>query len=74
MQNQLHGNGVFTWASSKKTYTGEWKNNKMDGKGHMIYPDGKEYIGDFENDMRHGSGLYTFGDGREYEGEWSKGK
>ena len=49
-------------------------NNKMHGKGHMIYPDGKEYIGDFDNDLRHGQGLYKFGDEREYEGGWFKGK
>ena len=46
-QNQLHGHGTFTWASTKKKYIGEWENNKMHGKGHMIYPDGKEYVGEF---------------------------
>lgn len=72
--NVLQGKGTFTWKNTGKKYTGEWMNNRMHGKGHMIYSDGKEYIGDFDNDLRHGQGLYKFGDEREYEGGWFKGK
>jgi hypothetical protein len=46
----------------------------MHGKGHLIWPDGKEYIGDFVEDKRHGHGKFKWKDGREYEGQWQKGK
>lgn len=46
----------------------------MHGKGHLIWPDGKQYIGEFEEDKRHGKGKFTWKDGREYDGGWVKGK
>jgi hypothetical protein len=40
----------------------------MHGKGHLIWPDGKEYIGEFIDDKRHGHGIFKWTDGRQYEG------
>jgi 1-phosphatidylinositol-4-phosphate 5-kinase len=28
----------MTWVSTKETYVGEWKDNKMSGKGRFTYP------------------------------------
>ncbi|MDG2355255.1 MAG: trypsin-like peptidase domain-containing protein [Paracoccaceae bacterium] len=52
------------------SYTGEWQNDKMHGKGTYIFAnkeDGK-YEGDFLNDEFSGYGILTLGDGSRYEG------
>jgi len=36
----------------------------MNGKGIMIWSDGKKYEGDFINDNKQGYGAYFWGDGR----------
>lgn len=46
----------------------------MNGKGIMIWADGKRYEGDFLNDNKHGYGVYYWGDGRKYEGYWDNNK
>ena len=33
--------GVYQW-SDGRTYEGEWKNNKMDGKGTFSWADGRK--------------------------------
>jgi hypothetical protein len=38
----------------KKSYVGQWLNNKMHGEGHLTWPDGKQYIGHFDEDKRQG--------------------
>lgn len=35
---------------------GQWRDNKMNGKGTFTFPDGKMYIGEYKNDLRHGYG------------------
>jgi len=44
--NEIQGRGIYIW-SDKKTYEGDWLNNKMHGHGHLVWPDGKQYIGEF---------------------------
>jgi hypothetical protein len=39
-----------------KVYDGEWKNNKMNGKGTLTWADGKKYEGNFVEDKRDGHG------------------
>ena len=36
--------GRYQW-SDGRTYNGDWKNNKMDGKGEFSWADGRKYIG-----------------------------
>ncbi len=57
---------------------GDWKNDKMNGNGKMIDPDGDVvYDGEFKDDLFHGHGVYNssceFGD-ITYEGEFANGK
>ena len=37
-------------------YEGEFKNNKKEGKGIMIWKEGDKYEGDFKNDIKEGKG------------------
>lgn len=46
----------------------------MNGKGHLMYEDGRHYVGEFMNDLKHGFGVYSWTDGRRYQGSWFKGK
>jgi len=35
-------------------YDGEWSNGKPNGKGTMIYDDGRRYEGEWRDGIRHG--------------------
>ena len=37
-------------------YEGEWVNNRKDGRGVQIYPNGTRYDGWWNNGMNHGYG------------------
>ena len=55
-------------------YVGDFKTNKIDGKGRIeIYNEGV-YEGDFDGGEITGSGIYKFNDGDFYEGDMKKGK
>ncbi|XP_062239194.1 MORN repeat-containing protein 2 [Platichthys flesus] len=51
-------------------YTGEWLEDKMNGKGTLQYPSGVMYEGEFKDNMFHGMGTYTFQDGSNYKGQF----
>ena len=55
-----HGKGVFYYNEGGK-YIGEWKENKMCGKGVLYYPNNEiAYDGDWKNDQLEGRGtLYN---------------
>lgn len=46
----------------------------MHGKGHFIWPDGKEYKGYYCFDLKHGEGEFKWADGTVYKGEFRDGK
>lgn len=46
----------------------------FEGKGIMIWPDGRKYEGDFFKDNKHGFGIMEWSNGKKYEGLWFKGK
>ena len=49
----------------------EWKNDKFDGKGTLLYPDKKwVYVGQFKEQQKHGKGTMTYPDGRIEKGDW----
>ena len=77
--NEFNGYGTLTW-SDKKTYEGNWKENKMNGIGKLVWPDGRSYEGNFINDVKEGEGLFIWpdvskkGKYRSYRGSWKNGK
>merc|ERR1711966_595189 len=56
-------------------YTGEWKENKMDGKGTYKYAKTSDiYSGMFVDGQKDGEGCYEFGaDSSKLYGTWVKG-
>ena len=44
-------------------YTGDVVNNKRQGKGIMIYPDGRKYDGEWQNNKRNGLGTEHYSNG-----------
>ena len=61
-------------------YTGQWLEGKPNGKGNMIWPDGKFYMGDFRKGLFHGKGKYSMSQNMEdgsmdiYEGQFEEGQ
>ena len=52
-------------------YEGNWFQDKIQGEGAMIYPDGSTYIGNWVDGKRHGEGvLYDHNRVVEYRGNW----
>ena len=64
--------GSASWENGK-TYKGEWKNNKINGQGIMIWPGAWIYKGTFKNSRFHGKGEIVWNDGSSYIGEWNDG-
>ena len=57
-----------------RTYEGNWKNGKMDGKGKLTYIDGSYYDGEFVEGHKSGKGLYVWNKDKYYDGEWKNDK
>ena len=75
-QNGLRdGKGTFYYYENneyeRKKYEGDWKNDKIEGKGKMIWKNGCIYEGEWSNNLKEGKGKAIFKDGSIYEGEWS---
>ncbi|XP_068163413.1 MORN repeat-containing protein 2 isoform X1 [Antennarius striatus] len=67
------GAGKHTSANGV-VYTGEWKKDKMQGRGTLQHPSGALYKGAFKDNMYHGTGTYTFTDGSTYRGHFHKNR
>lgn len=39
---------------------GDWKNNKMDGEGTFVWPDGRKYVGQYKDDKKEGYGVFEW--------------
>ena len=51
--------------------TGEWKNNKLHGKGSVTHPSGNKYVGEYKNGIRNGNFTVTYANtGDKYVGEF----
>ena len=69
----FNGYGIYRWGS-ERTYEGNWKNGKMDGKGKLILIDGSYYVGEFVNGQKCGKGFYAWNKDKYYDGEWKNDK
>ena len=53
-------------------YSGEWKNNNMEGFGIYNYTDGRQYIGEWKSNKMEGCGEYDMNEGKIYFGFYNK--
>ncbi|KAJ3013300.1 UNVERIFIED_CONTAM: hypothetical protein HDU68_000765 [Siphonaria sp. JEL0065] len=67
-----HGAGHATF-NSGHTYTGNFANGFMEGKGVFVWRDGVKYEGDFKDNKISGSGEYTWKNGSKYIGDVKDG-
>lgn len=65
----LVGEGTFNFASGT-VYTGQWRNNMMNGQGILKVPSEGTYTGDFLDSEKSGHGKFVWDDGAVYDGEW----
>jgi hypothetical protein len=54
----------------QESYEGNWEDDRMEGVGAYLYPDGSIYEGEWRNNQQHGRGVFHFSNGTRYEGEW----
>ena len=63
-----------TLGKNKFKYVGQLKDNDLQGKGTLTWPDGNVYAGDWMEGQRHGSGKFVWKNGTEYIGDWRNDK
>ncbi len=59
---------------TQQIYKGEIKNQKPEGLGIMLFPDGTKYMGMWKAGKKHGQGTLTMSDGEKMSGEWKENK
>ncbi len=81
--NFYHGHGTYNYTSyynengemvTGKRYEGDWKDNRMHGKGVLQLGFGEVYSGEFERGLFHGKGHLIKRSGDVYSGEFERGK
>ena len=72
-KKERHGRGIQLW-NDKTIYMGQWKNDKINGKGKLTNPIGDYYEGDFINDNAEGYGSYIHKEGSSYYGMWKNNR
>jgi len=55
-------------------YTGEWRGDRFDGKGTILFSNGAQFNGEWRNHSPHGTGMFHHPDGTQYYGDWRHGK
>jgi hypothetical protein len=66
-----HGYGT---ARGEDTYSGQFQEGLMHGRGQYSWANGQVYEGEFARGLPHGQGRLRFSDGRVYEGTFKRGK
>jgi hypothetical protein len=66
--NRRFGKGTLIY-NSKLSYSGDWCNDKPQGKGYQVTPT-FHYDGDFLNGAKHGVGITTYTNGVIYYGQY----
>lgn len=52
----------------KIRFEGEWRNDRKNGFGTMIFTNGDSYEGEWREGQKSGRGIYRFANGDMYEG------
>jgi len=73
-EEENHFTGTKTVVRANGTYTGEFRNGIIFGKGKMVYNNGDVYEGDWQNGLRHGQGTLTKQNGEVQSGVWEYDK
>jgi hypothetical protein len=69
----VNGKGSYQSVKRGWKYTGQFKNGKPDGKGKMVFNDGRFYEGDFMNGKFHGNGTMHLDENVQIKGAWRDG-
>jgi hypothetical protein len=69
----IHGCRTRIFANGNK-YEGEWKDNKMYGRGTYIWANGDKYKGVWKDNKMYGHATIIFATGDKYEGEMNEHK
>jgi hypothetical protein len=64
-----NGFGTLVY-STGESYTGNWVNGTMSGKGKFTSPNGNVFEGDFKNNSLSGKGILRMANGDVYNGDW----
>ena len=76
--DMFHGYGIYKWGGVNegggRTYEGNWKDGKMEGKGKLMFVDGSYYEGEFVEGKKWGKGIYVWNKEKYYDGEWKNDK
>uniref|UniRef100_A0A8D2GW73 MORN repeat containing 2 n=1 Tax=Urocitellus parryii TaxID=9999 RepID=A0A8D2GW73_UROPR len=70
---ERNGVGIHTTPNGI-VYTGNWKDDKMNGFGKLEHFSGAVYEGQFKDNMFHGLGTYTFPTGAKYTGNFNENR
>ena len=71
--SKRHGRGILD--THKIHYEGEFKNDKLSGKGKIIFKnEGHVYEGEFDNNEINGFGTFKWKNGDSYTGQMKNGK
>jgi len=55
-------------------YYGEIVNDQRQGRGVLLYGNGRVYEGDWQNDCKHGKGFEKYSNGTTYEGGFANSR
>jgi hypothetical protein len=69
LNGKYNGKGTLTYKSM--SYTGDFVNDLMSGKGVCLYLNGDKYVGSFVNGRWEGYGEYYWANGDFYKGDFS---
>lgn len=67
------GIGKLIYNTHCITFYGEWKDDQINGSGHLLYSNKFKYFGKFKNNLFNGNGLYVDYLLNQYEGEFLNG-